>query len=126
MIYRSWRRSNSSAIRGKRTLGRQSQSVERVSVHSPQGDHHGDSGRANEILRERERRGLRRFTIDVSEDDLGVIAEHGYEVPQAPTRISRRKPSVSSSPTCSPPRSAKGTGALPQSVTRRLGAPSNY
>ena len=91
MIYRSWRRSNSSAIRGKRTLGRQSQSVERVSVHSPQGDHHGDSGRANEILRERERRGLRRFTIDVSEDDLGVIAEHGYEVPQAPTRISRRK-----------------------------------
>jgi hypothetical protein len=30
-------------------------------------------------LRERERRGLRRFTIDVSEDDLRVIAEHGYE-----------------------------------------------
>ena len=30
-------------------------------------------------LRERERRGLRRFTIGVSEDDLRVIAEHGYE-----------------------------------------------
>jgi hypothetical protein len=31
------------------------------------------------VLRERERRGLRRFTIGVSEDDLRVIAEHGYE-----------------------------------------------
>jgi len=30
-------------------------------------------------LRERERRGLQRFTISVSEDDLRVIAEHGYE-----------------------------------------------
>jgi hypothetical protein len=30
-------------------------------------------------LREVERRGLRRFTIGVSEDDLRVIAEHGYE-----------------------------------------------
>jgi hypothetical protein len=30
-------------------------------------------------LRERERRGLRRFTISVSADDLRVIAEHGYE-----------------------------------------------
>jgi hypothetical protein len=30
-------------------------------------------------LRERERRRLRRFTIDVSEDDLRVIAEHDYE-----------------------------------------------
>jgi hypothetical protein len=30
-------------------------------------------------LRERERRGLRRFTIAVSEDDLRVIAEHGYK-----------------------------------------------
>jgi len=29
--------------------------------------------------RERARRGLRRFTISVSADDLGVIAEHGYE-----------------------------------------------
>jgi hypothetical protein len=27
----------------------------------------------------RERRGLRRFTIGVSEDDLRVLAEHGYE-----------------------------------------------
>jgi len=30
-------------------------------------------------LREQERRGLRRFTIGVSEDDLRVIADHGYE-----------------------------------------------
>ena len=30
-------------------------------------------------LREQERRGLRKFTIGVSEDDLRVIAEHGYE-----------------------------------------------
>jgi hypothetical protein len=30
-------------------------------------------------LRERGRRGLRRLTIGVSEDDLRVIAEHGYE-----------------------------------------------
>ena len=29
--------------------------------------------------RERARRGLRRFTISVSEDDLRVIAEHGDE-----------------------------------------------
>jgi hypothetical protein len=29
--------------------------------------------------RERERRGFRRFTIGMSEDDLRVIAEHGYE-----------------------------------------------
>jgi hypothetical protein len=30
-------------------------------------------------LRERERRGIRKFTISVSEDDHRVIAEHGYE-----------------------------------------------
>ena len=30
-------------------------------------------------LRERRRRGLRRLTIDVSEDDLRVMAKHGYE-----------------------------------------------
>ena len=29
--------------------------------------------------RERERRGLRRLTIDVSEDDLRAIARRGYE-----------------------------------------------
>ena len=29
--------------------------------------------------RERVRRGLQRFTISVSADDLSVIAEHGYE-----------------------------------------------
>ena len=30
-------------------------------------------------LRERERRGLRRLTIEVSEDDLRAIAKRGYE-----------------------------------------------
>jgi ABC-type sugar transport system substrate-binding protein len=30
-------------------------------------------------LRERARRGVRRLTIDVSEDDLRAIAERGYE-----------------------------------------------
>ena len=30
-------------------------------------------------LRERERRGLRRFTVPVSDDDLRVMAKHGYE-----------------------------------------------
>jgi hypothetical protein len=36
--------------------------------------------------RERARRGLRRLTVDVSEDDLSVIVEQGYETQQAPTR----------------------------------------
>jgi hypothetical protein len=30
-------------------------------------------------LRERQRRGLRRLTIELSEDDLRVIAKRGYE-----------------------------------------------
>ena len=30
-------------------------------------------------MRERQRRGLRRLTIEVSEDDLRAIAERGYE-----------------------------------------------
>jgi hypothetical protein len=30
-------------------------------------------------LRERQRRGLRRLTIEVSEEDLRVIAKRGYE-----------------------------------------------
>ena len=30
-------------------------------------------------VRERRRRGLRRFTIEVSEDDLRAIAKRGYE-----------------------------------------------
>ena len=72
-------------------------------------------------LREPERGGLRRFTIDASEDDLRVIAEHGYEGAASADLDCGRKPSAPSSPTCSPPRSAKGTGALPQSVTRCLG-----
>jgi len=56
--------------------------------------------------RERARRGHRRFTISASADDLPVIAEHGYEgvllamrALQAPTTISRLKPSACSSTT---------------------------
>ena len=37
------------------------------------------SAKRTKALREGERRGFRRFTIGVSEDDLRVIAKHGYE-----------------------------------------------
>jgi hypothetical protein len=37
------------------------------------------SAKPMRALREQARRGLRRFSIGVSEDDLCVIAEHGYE-----------------------------------------------
>ena len=37
-------------------------------------------------LPERERRGLRRLTIDVSETDLQAIAERGYEGAASPPR----------------------------------------
>jgi hypothetical protein len=37
--------------------------------------HHSERMRG---LRERQRRGLQRLTIDVSEDDLRVLAKHGY------------------------------------------------
>jgi hypothetical protein len=43
------------------------------------GEHHIDVGRANVALRERQRRGPRRLTIEVSEDDLRTLAERGYE-----------------------------------------------
>jgi hypothetical protein len=42
-------------------------------------------------LLERERRGLRRFTVGVSENDLRVIAERGYE--GAASADQDRKPS---------------------------------
>ena len=59
-------------------------------------------------------------TIDVSEGDLCVIAEHGYE---GADTICIRKPSASSSPTCPPPRSARVT-ALRRSQ-RRFSRPEN-
>ena len=37
------------------------------------------SAERTRALRERQRRGLRRLTIDVSEDDLRAIAKRGYE-----------------------------------------------
>ena len=49
-------------------------------------------------LRERARRGIRRLTVDVSEDDLRRLRNAATKVPQAPTTISRRKLSASSSP----------------------------
>ena len=48
-------------------------------ILATEGEHMGTSAERMRALRERERRGLRRFTIGVSEDDLRVIAEHGYE-----------------------------------------------
>jgi hypothetical protein len=42
-------------------------------------------------LRERQRRGLRKLTIEVSEDDLRAIAKRGYEGSATTTTISRRK-----------------------------------
>ena len=42
-------------------------------------EHTATSAERMRALRERERRGLRRLTIGVSEDDLRVIAGRGYE-----------------------------------------------
>jgi hypothetical protein len=42
-------------------------------------------------LRERQRRGLRRLTIDVSEDDLRAMAKRGYEGAVTTDHDSRRK-----------------------------------
>ena len=39
----------------------------------------GTSAERTRAPRERERRGIRTFTIGVTEDDLRMIAEHGYE-----------------------------------------------
>jgi hypothetical protein len=47
-------------------------------ILATEGEHIATSAERRRALRERERRGLRRFTIGVSEDDLRVIAEHGY------------------------------------------------
>jgi hypothetical protein len=43
-----------------------------------EGQHMTTSAERMKGLRERERRELRRFTVPVSEDDLRVIAKHGY------------------------------------------------
>jgi hypothetical protein len=44
-----------------------------------EGQNMATSAERMRALRERERRGLRRLTIDVSEDDLRAIAKRGYE-----------------------------------------------
>ena len=56
----------------------------------------GTSAERMRALRERERRGLRRFTIGVSEDDLRVIAEHGYEGAASTDHDQQAQPSASS------------------------------
>jgi hypothetical protein len=62
----------------------------------------------------------------VSEDDLRVIAEHGYEG-AASADQDQQAQAVSLFITGMLAVSiGQGTGALPQSVTRCLGAPSNY
>jgi hypothetical protein len=50
-------------------------------------------------LRERQRRGLRRLTIDVREDDLRAIAERGYEGAVTTDHDQQRKLSACSSAT---------------------------
>jgi hypothetical protein len=44
-----------------------------------EGQNMATSAERMRALRERQRRGLRRFTVPVSEDDLRVMAKHGYE-----------------------------------------------
>jgi len=53
-------------------------------------------------LREREHRGLRRLTIDVSEDDLRVIAERGYKGAASADQGQQAQAVSPSSPPCSP------------------------
>ena len=51
------------------------------------------------VLRERQRTGFRRLTIDVSDDDLRAIAKRGYEGAVTSDRINRPKLSPCSSRT---------------------------
>jgi hypothetical protein len=44
-----------------------------------EGQNMATSAERMRALRERQRRGLQRLTIDVSEDDLRAIAKRGYE-----------------------------------------------
>jgi hypothetical protein len=44
-----------------------------------EGQHMMTSAERMRVLRERQRSGFRRLTIDVSEDDLRAIAKRGYE-----------------------------------------------
>jgi hypothetical protein len=44
-----------------------------------EGQNMATSAERMRVLRERQRRGLRRLTIDVNEDDLRAIAKRGYE-----------------------------------------------
>ena len=49
------------------------------SVLATEGQNMAASADRMSALRERQRRGLRRLTIEVSEDDLRAIAKRGYE-----------------------------------------------
>ncbi len=50
-------------------------------MHHPpiEGDHRGDSGRANESVPATGASRASEIDVDVSEDDLSVIVEQGYE-----------------------------------------------
>ena len=69
------------------------------------------------VLRIEGRRGFQSFTIGVNEDDLGAIANHGYEGAVSTDRHQRgASAKASSSPTCSPswrPRCRVTAGATP-------------
>jgi hypothetical protein len=74
-----------------------------------EGEHMATSAGRMRALREREHRGPSTFTIGVSEDDLRVIAEHGYGG-AASTDPDQQAQAVSLFITnCSPPRSARVT-----------------
>jgi hypothetical protein len=77
------------------------------------------SGKRMRALRKREHRGSVTFTIAISEDDLRAIARHGYEGAASADQAQCVQALNSSSPTCSPPRSAKIT-ALRRSQRRSV------
>ena len=59
------------------------------------------------------------FTIGVNEDDLRVIAEHGYEGAASADHDHQAQAVTLSSPTCSPPRSARVTALQQRALKRR-------
>ena len=65
-----------------------------VSVHyssATEVEHMAASGKRMRVLRKPEHRGSVTFTIGISEDDLRVIARHGYEGAAGPTPVSGGK-----------------------------------
>ena len=67
------------------------------------------SGERMRALRKPEHRGSVTFTIGVSEDDLRVIAEHGYEGAASADQDQQAQAVSLFITACSPPRSARVT-----------------